>query len=390
MSRILMIGLLIAGVFSWSSAYALKFVAYGDTRTNQAIHQNVINAIAKENPEFILNVGDLWGEYGQTGFKTVLNANANIGALLTANKYLVSRGNHETWPQCSSFTPTLVRNNKEDYSYTQGNCFFVSMGFDPGLNNPWMDTVLSTQAAKDAKWRFVFAHKPVYSSGTTHGANGTTSEGTSVTNFRALCDKNSVTIFFAGHDHIYERSKLILNGTVVDSSDNIPGTKKGTVYMVSGGGGAPLAAYTTAKPSWSRFRTVTNEYSVIDAQDDSLTVTTKDTTGSVLDQFVIHLPAVGALYLMPKAMYRGSILNVYGNTLALTIDQPQRASLKVFNPLGVLVADHSARCRTMTPGRHSIDLKNNRLTTGLYLVVFNNGASSVSRTMFLGLDPAAR
>ncbi len=63
---------------------SLHFAVYGDTRTDFATHQQVVDAISKLNPQLVLHSGDLWDGYTTDMFRTILTKNANIGALLTA------------------------------------------------------------------------------------------------------------------------------------------------------------------------------------------------------------------------------------------------------------------------------------------------------------------
>ncbi len=264
-------------LITWNS-FALHFVAYGDSRTNASIHQDIVDAFAKENPELVLHSGDLWDDYSPAQWKDHLQKNSNIAQLLEDNKFLVARGNHESLTEVLAFRPPIVRNNSERYSFTEGNCFFVSMGMNPGSNTSWLETQLQSPESQNADWRFVFAHYPVYSA-SKHGASGKSS-------FETLCDQYKVIMFFSGHDHDYERTHLIYNQKTVSENTeiNIEETP-GTFYCVVGGGGAPL--YSAGSKWWTAISEKTYHYSVIDATPEKLEFVVKDRSGSMLDKVTI-------------------------------------------------------------------------------------------------------
>ncbi len=267
------------------SGYSLKFIAYGDSRTQPSVHERVANRFAQDNPELIIHSGDLWDDYSSSEWKSHFQDNTVLSALLDANKILVARGNHESESEVLNFSPPIVKDNNIEFAFREGNCFFVSMGYDPGANNSWLETQLQSTESQTADWRFIYAHKPVYSTGS-HGGNGITSEGSNVTNFRNLCDQYKVTMFFSGHDHLYERTHLIFDGQTVseDTEINITETP-GTFYFVVGGGGAPL--YSTGSGWWVNVNEKMYHYCLIDASSGRLELTAKDDNGSTFDAVTI-------------------------------------------------------------------------------------------------------
>jgi hypothetical protein len=261
---------------------ALRFTVFGDSRDGYAVHQNVLNQMAKSNPQLIVDTGDLWAGYptGSSQWLTITKSNANIAALLASNLYLVSRGNHETASELLNFKPTLVRGGTETYSYKIGNAFFVSAGMDPSTATASLKTALSSADATSATWRFVYSHYPIYDSGDGHGpVNG-------VPSVETLCDTYHVTAFFTGHEHIYERFNQIKASAVVDTSDAMKASK-GTVYVVSGGGGAPFYSVTTPLAKSHMHVTNKNHFSVIDLTATTMSVQVLDVSGAQLDKFTI-------------------------------------------------------------------------------------------------------
>ncbi len=267
-----------AGGTGGAGAGALHFAAYGDTRTGFATHQQVIDRIARLDPQLIIHSGDLWDGYSQDTFRSILTKNVNVGKLLGSGLFVVSRGNHETVADYLAFTPSLARDGAtERFSYTSGNSFFVILGMDPTPSATYLESELKKPEATAARWRFVQSHYPIYSGGL-HGARG-------IPAIEKLCDQYHVAIYWSGHDHIYERSHQVFGGQVVDTTDDLT-VNKGTVYVVSGGGGAPL--YTSNKIPTTHTNLSTNNYVDVVADQNLLTVKAYKLDGSSLDSFSIR------------------------------------------------------------------------------------------------------
>ena len=65
-----------------------SFVVYGDSRTGNDIHRNIVNQIIKENPSFVVNTGDIVGDgTSWNEFLSIVNS--------IKDKYYVAIGNHE-------------------------------------------------------------------------------------------------------------------------------------------------------------------------------------------------------------------------------------------------------------------------------------------------------
>jgi hypothetical protein len=256
----------------------LHFAVYGDTRTDFDTHQKVVDQIAKLNPQLVLHSGDLWDGYSTDMFRSILTKNANLGALLNGGLFVAARGNHETVAAYNAFTPSLSRGNTgEHFSYSYGNSFFVILGMDPSGAATFLDGELKKPEATAARWRFVQSHYPVYSGGTTHGASG-------IPSIEKLCDQYHVAVYWSGHDHIYERSHQVFGSQVVDMGNALT-LNKGTVYVVSGGGGAPL--YGVAQITTTHIQESTYNYVDVVAGPNQLAIKAYRLDGSQLDSYTI-------------------------------------------------------------------------------------------------------
>ncbi|HKP95543.1 MAG TPA: metallophosphoesterase [Fibrobacteria bacterium] len=356
------------------AGHAVHFVAYGDTRTNPDTHQTVIDAISKADPELILFSGDLWDGYAgtlsasQARFKSILTKNANIARLLEKNLYLVSRGNHERESELLSFQPTLVRGGKPVYSFVQGNAFFVSLAMDPMVSLAYLDSQMQSTEAKQAKWKFVYSHYPVYSTGD-HGAQG-------LPGLEKLCDKYGVNVVFNGHDHVYERTNQIYAGKVVDTTNRLSAAK-GTVYIVSGGGGAPL--YSVGRQWWTRFSRSVNNFCDVKADDSLLTVTAMQPDGKTLDAFSIAKSpvAVAVRAAAQKGPAWFTVADVPSQRMAILSFEPAAGAdgtLEIRAGNGSLI-----KRERLSVAQTASAFDYSRLPQGEYLAVLKANGTSLSR-----------
>jgi hypothetical protein len=352
-----------------SSAFALHFVAYGDTRSNVTPYTRVLNRLARENPELILHSGDI--AYSDTyipDYLDVVRNNTVANALWQSNLFLVSRGNHESWTALRNISPTMVRNNDSLFSFVMDSCYFLSMGMAPFTANSFsqMASLLSSPQAKAAHWRIVFHHVPIYCSCAEHPANGIVSDTAypgyvynTVSNYRQICDTTRVTIDFSGHSHIYERSYLMFNNSVVNTSNDIPASAHGTVYVVSGGGGAPL--YNARSPrSWRSYAITRYHYCLLDSSPDSLVCTAKDTTCAVLDRFVVRRNATA---VAPRATSRENIecsglIRLGKNVFA--VNAPAGATCALYD-----IAGRTVKLNKISAAGERLDLSS--MQQGLYI-----------------------
>jgi hypothetical protein len=323
--RVIIWSAVILGSLLCQDSFALHFCAYGDSRTNALQHKAVCDAINARNPELVVHSGDLWDGYSAVEWKSHLTANPVLNGLLSANRFLIARGNHETDCDVRTFQLPIVRDNSLFYCFTQGNCFFVCLGYDPGANNAWLEQQLSSDASQSADWRFVFAHKPVYSSGSSHGADGVTSERSAISRFRQLCDQYHVTAYFYGHDHFYERTHLICDGDTVSSGEQMP-ADRGTVYIVTGGGGAPL--HGAGSHWWTNTSSSIRHFCDITADSRQCAVTVLDDAGNQLDHFSLRRPDPASDTDAPLITVVGPIGTLFDTTATLRVTTDEKAAVR--------------------------------------------------------------
>lgn len=200
-----------------------RFVVYGDTRTNHAVHQEIVNRVVEVKPDFILQTGDLvqyadqeleWQRFDKI---TQPIRDAKI-------PYYPARGNHDSGGASHYLAEVREKfesGNKLYYRFDVKNLRFISLDTESPLGvesdqYKWLEGELQ-QAIKDGKNVIPFFHEAIFSVGR-HGSNERLQSL-----LHPLFKKYGVKLVFQGHDHLYYRT----------SRDDI-------TYIVTGGGGAPL------------------------------------------------------------------------------------------------------------------------------------------------------
>jgi hypothetical protein len=283
---------------------SFRFGAYGDTRTNNAIHAEVVSKMHTYAPEFYIHSGDLVNSGGTasdwTGFFGALSPSAND------TTFWPSIGNHErsgdatAWNYLNYFD---LPNNEKWYSFNYSNAHFIALDTtstytNGSAQNNWLRADLD--AADDwAEWIFVYFHHPPYSS---------SSHGSDLNVRNSLCwlfSQHNVTAVFNGHDHDYEHAE--------------PGD--GIHYFVVGAGGAPLYA---AGTSWfTTYSESVHHFMIVDVMDNVTKLQAIRKTGTIMETIWIYHPDKRAPPAVPvTAMDTGKGGEVFVNWSAYQVLAP--------------------------------------------------------------------
>jgi predicted MPP superfamily phosphohydrolase len=273
---------------------SVHFVTMGDSRQSPGnLHDQVWHDIASlaasEQPQFSIFTGDmtafspsriLWRNFFNQG-KPLIDA---------APMYPVW-GNHELatripdrrfdFPGDNLFS--RVRNGFGNYSFDVGPVNIAVVNTDPtfrvaegradarlGEGSRTYRFLENDLANTDEPWKIVFLHRPPYSAGE-HGPQG------DVQALTPLFDRYGVDVVFGGHDHGFQRSKPIYN-------DEVAPAGQGTTYIVSAGAGARLYDIDTDhNAGWLANAVKDYNYSIVDANSNTMTITTKNRDGQIID-----------------------------------------------------------------------------------------------------------
>jgi len=248
----------------------VRFVVYGDTRSQPEIHRQVAEAIAAEQPAFVVHTGDLVSD-GRNLSEWPDQFFGPAAALLQAAAIFPANGNHE------AKSPLFYRyfglpERKAWYSFTWGQAevFVIDTEekYEPDSEQgQWLAGRLS---ASKAAWKIAVTHVPGISGGN-HGFNADVNK-----HLRPLYERYGVDVVFSGHDHIYERTKPITG----------EGGEHAVTYVITGGGGAPL--YQIKQGPWSAAACSCHHYVVVEAGTDALHLVAKDRDRQIIDTFTLR------------------------------------------------------------------------------------------------------
>jgi hypothetical protein len=130
------------------------------------------------------------------------------------------------------------------------------------------------------RWKIVFFHHPPYTSVIRPSGK--------IRQFLTpLFDRYNVSVTFAGHAHLYERSHPIFAGSVADAG-------QGTVYVVTGAGGGDLFyPITPLQDDFAARSSGIYSFTITDVGPEKLTIQQIALDGSVLDAFEVIRPQDG-------------------------------------------------------------------------------------------------
>ncbi len=257
-----------------ASATAVKFLAFGDTRSNPASMEQVINRMRAEyatDPAFqslTLQVGDWVSSDAESAWTSEwFNANPQTRALLAETPINGVKGNHEgTGTYYAKYYP---------YPYTAGAYWsfdygplhvsvvdqYTGGGYTSGTAQyNWLVNDLATTTKP---WKIILIHEPGWAAGT--HANNTTVQNV----IQPLVLQYGVDMVLTGHNHNYVRAMV----------NNIP-------HITDGGGGAPLYAVDMGQPNVVAGYSGLS-YCSFDINGNTMTMKAKKTDGTVVDTITV-------------------------------------------------------------------------------------------------------
>ena len=269
----------------------VRFAVIGDSRSNISARTQVIDAIDIIDPSFILHTGDFVNHGGV--FNQWRLYFDNMHHVCSNTPFLPCPGNHDT-VILGRFAPFYYKvfalpNNERWYSFDYNNIHVVMANSEEQYLNirplsaqyRWLESDLKEAVEnQNISWIIVCFHRPPYNSGTHHGND------TKIQKYWCpLFDTYHVDLVFNGHEHTYERT-FPLNGGVKQYTDSLRVMKhvNGTIYVVSGGAGAPL--YDSPGGNWVASKADSYHFCMVDVYDNhSLHLEARAIDQQVLDGF---------------------------------------------------------------------------------------------------------
>jgi len=261
----------------------IRFVVGGDSRTQWWERNKISSTKGPFNPSFVLFAGDLvdHGDF-QVEWDNFFGHMDTywIGQNSLTIPIMPCLGNHE-YPFTKYFEQFALPYNEQWYSFNWGpDIHIICLNSETDLigvleQQEWLENDLLTHAS--CKWKIVFFHRHPFPA--SHGAWTPALEY-----WVPLFDKYHVNIVFNGHSHAYYRSKPIT--WAKSQTKPQPNYKHGTLYLISGGWGAPLL-YINEWWGWACAESIYN-FVVVDVYFNSLHLQAKDNMGNTFDEIWIH------------------------------------------------------------------------------------------------------
>ncbi|NIO36196.1 hypothetical protein GTO27_00670 [Candidatus Bathyarchaeota archaeon] len=293
-----------------STSSDTRFVVGGDSRTNWTERERISMSMAKFSPAFAMHSGDMVndGIVQSQWDRWFTDVDTHwIGEDNLTIPIIPTLGNHE-YPQYTQkyFHQFALPGNERWFSYDWGPHIHIicldSESPASGAQRDWLENDLATHA--NYTWKFVNFHRPPFVS----GAHSPWTPAR--THWVPLFDKYHVDIVFNGHEHNYQRT-YALNWTAsqVDPQDY----SDGTMYIVTGGWGAPLYS---PEPIWYMARqNITYHFCLIDVfNNGTLHLQAKDNQGHTFDEVTIHKYA--RVLTIASSPVTGVSLTINGTTQA--------------------------------------------------------------------------
>jgi calcineurin-like phosphoesterase family protein len=222
-----------SGDFSFHTAPregdVVRFVVYGDVRSGHDVHAQIVKSVLTEAPDLVITTGDMvlrgsdeadWQRYFAVSAPLLARVpvypvigNHDMGAAGNARRRLEDVFALPDVPQGLPVGAAW-------YAFDFAGLHLVSLDsnrYDDDRQLAWLEADLAQAEARGVRAIFASAHQGPYSRGP-HGGDALAAQ-----RYVPVLQRHHASVFFSGHDHLYQRG---LVGRLH--------------YVVAGGGGAPL------------------------------------------------------------------------------------------------------------------------------------------------------
>ncbi len=253
-------------------ADSVRFIAYGDSRSNPRVHRVVAGRFLEHEPEFVLHTGDLvlagkdYGQWLQQFFEPVRGVADQV-------PFFAVPGNHEEdLKNYLAYFP--MKGSNRWYSFDAGpvHVLAIDYHFEKETHEQFKFAKNDLLESK-APWKVVFLHNPIFNFGGHSSSWGHQ-------HYLPLFHEAKVDIVFAGHSHFYERFRPV--------APTNPPSAWAVTAITTGGGGAELNRV-LPHPAQA-FGVSTNHFVAVEASRDRLVAKAIRVDGAEIDQFEIRKP----------------------------------------------------------------------------------------------------
>ena len=243
-----------------------QFVIVGDSRDGEKVYTQLMKTAVERKPQFLIHLGDMIPSPHEREWQAFFEISKQINL-----PFFPVVGNHDVGTNKKGVEmyrrQFFLPEEKTYYAFRAGRILFVILDSEEwkgrimNEQRSWLEDTLSSS---QETFKFVFLHRPLFP------PKNSLKRGHALDKYPVERDdlhqlflKAGVKAVFAGDDHRYDRTK-----------------KDGILYLISGGGGAPLAAF---RESGGYFH-----YVWISVQKRKIEGEVIDLEGEVQDRFVIE------------------------------------------------------------------------------------------------------
>jgi hypothetical protein len=353
----------------------LKFLAYGDTRSNPATHDAVANGMFSTDGSdsdyhsLVISVGDLVADGNTESYwdsEFFSSAYPHIRSLLANLPYQSCMGNHEgTGILFAKYFPyPYVAHHYWSFDFGPAHFAVLDQYTSYGAGSAELAWLAHDLATASKPWKFIVLHEPGWSAGGDHENNVTVQ-----TSIQPLCEQYGVSIVFGGHNHYYARA--VVNGVQ---------------HITTGGGGAPLY---DPNPGYPHIVVTSrsNHFCKVEIASSRLYFAAITSAGTVIDTFSV-VRAVSASPGQPAPRPAGfELWPVYPNpfnasaVIRFSLPAAEHARLTVYDVNGRLV--EVLTDAMLSAGDHRVTLDGSTFSSGLYFARLEAGETIQTEKMLL-------
>jgi hypothetical protein len=246
-----------------SLSLPFRFAVIGDSRDGEEVYTRFIQSIMKRRPDFIIHLGDMVPKPNAKEWRDFFDLSRPITV-----PFFPVAGNHDLGSTHRGRDiyqeQFLFPKGKTYYSFRAGKSLFVILDSEIGkgrISGDQLEWFKEIVGSSNSPFKWVFLHRPLFlPADSFKRGRGMDRYPSERDQLHRLFMKAKVNGVFAGDDHRYDRSE-----------------KDGILYIISGGGGAPLHLFTGGY----------FHYIWVSVQPDQTEGEVVDLEGQVRDRFVI-------------------------------------------------------------------------------------------------------
>lgn len=247
----------------------VRFIVYGDSRTNPQRHRRLIQQMIKAKVDFVVNTGDLvtsgndYGQWGPQFFEP-------LKGLAESVPVYIAKGNHDG--KIGIFEKLLIPDGRQNnYSFSYGPVHYYCADNSSRRNRVQLPgLIVKDLSGASEPWKFVSYHVPSLN----FGGHWSRWGGPSIFGELARAGADFV---ITGHSHQYERFRPVI--PPAGTGGNF------VTYITSGGGGGPL--YDIEPGSYHAYADKIHHFCLFHIKAGRLTMDAIDIKGKVVDHLEI-------------------------------------------------------------------------------------------------------